>query len=133
MAIGDRNIKKKSNYSSNVLDKIAKHSVNNNFLKNIYMSGPSQNLLNSDNKNNIQHILKENMMKSRIIFIFFLEKIEEIINNNNDTFKAQKYIEEKWVYIAFNSLNIKSSFFQNSNSIFNDAWYALEYIKHKGV
>lgn len=59
------------------------------------MSGPSQNLLNSDNKNNIQHILKENMMKSRIIFIFFLEKIEEIINNNNDTFKAQKYIEEK--------------------------------------
>lgn len=65
---------------------------------------------------------------------FFLERIEQIINENkNDTIKAQRYIEEKWIEIAYNSFNFKASFFKKSNNIFNDAWDTLSYINKKGI
>lgn len=65
---------------------------------------------------------------------FFLDKIREVINiNKNDMFKAQKEIEEKWIEIGYNSFNLKSSFFKNSNNIFKYAFETLEYIERKGV
>lgn len=64
----------------------------------------------------------------------FLKSIKTIIKENkNDLPKAQRYIEEKWIDIAYDSFDINSTFFKKYNIIFEDAWDTLNYADKKGI